>query len=158
MGRVHPKYSTPHVALIVQGIVSLVLIVLNFTASGGVQEAFQKMLSAAVVLQLIPFLYVFAALIKFAFRPVEGGRYGRGTLLFAGMAGLVTTILAIVVAYFPAKQITSVWKYELSMFGITFGFIALAVFFFYGYGRLKAPQSAPLKTTSSSRPEKVELS
>src|SRR5258707_3923718 len=66
MGKVHPKYGTPHVALIVQALVSLVLIVLNFTLSGGVQEAFQKMLSAAVVLQLVPFLYVFAALVKFA--------------------------------------------------------------------------------------------
>ena len=72
MGKVHPKYATPHVALIVQGIVSLILIVLNFTVSGGVQEAFQKMLSAAVVLQLIPFLYVFAALIKFAFTACGG--------------------------------------------------------------------------------------
>ena len=49
--------------------------------------------------------------------------------MFAGVAGLVTTMLAIVVAYFPAKQITSLWKYEVSMFGITLGFIALAVFF-----------------------------
>ena len=55
--------------LIVQGVVSLILIVINFTASGGVQEAFQKMLSLAVVLQLVPFLYVFAALVKFAFQP-----------------------------------------------------------------------------------------
>ena len=157
MGKVHPKYATPHVALIVQGVVSLILIVLNFTASGGVQEAFQKMLSAAVVLQLIPFLYVFAALIKFAFRPSEGGRYGKGTLLFAGVAGLITTVLGIVVAYFPAKQITSIWKYEFIMFGITLGFIALAVFFFYGYGRLKAPKSVPLKSASTS-PERIELS
>src|SRR5207237_6231131 len=76
MGKVHPKYLTPHVALIVQGLVSLLLIVINFTASGGVQEAFQKMLSCAVVFQLIPFLYVFAALVKFAWRvSLEGGRY-----------------------------------------------------------------------------------
>jgi len=137
-GKVHPKYSTPHVALIVQGIVSLILIVLNFTLSGGVQEAFQKMLSAAVVLQLVPFLYVFAALVKFAWRgSVEGGRYSRTTLMLSGIAGLVTTMLAIVVAFFPAKQITSLWKYEVSMFGITLGFMALAVFFFYGYGHLK---------------------
>ncbi len=140
MGRVHPKYGTPHVALIVQGIVSLILIVLDFTLSGGVQEAFQKMLSAAVVLQLIPFLYVFAALVKFAWRrSLEGGRYGRGTLMFAGVAGFVTTALAIIVAFFPAKQITSLWKYEVTMFGITLGFIALAVFFFYVYGHMKAP-------------------
>ena len=68
LGKVHPKYRTPHAALIVQAVVSLVLIVINFYASGGVQEAFQTMLSLAVVLQLVPFLYVFAALLKFAFR------------------------------------------------------------------------------------------
>ena len=138
MGKVHPRYSTPHVALIVQALVSLVLIVLNFTVSGGVQEAFQKMLSAAVVLQLVPFLYVFAALLKFAWRRTEGGRYGRGTLFFAGGAGFVTTLLGIVLAFSPAKQITSLWKYEAGMFGITLGFLALGTFFFFGYGRLKS--------------------
>jgi amino acid transporter len=152
MGRVHPRYATPHVALIVQGIVSLILIVLNFTLSGGVQEAFQKMLSAAVVLQLIPFLYVFAALLKFAWRGSrEGGRYSQRTLLFAGGAGLVTTTLAIIVAFFPAKQITSLWKYEVTMFGITLGFIALAVFFFFVYGRLK-PQAAQVETVGVAGP------
>jgi amino acid transporter len=152
MGRVHPRYATPHVALIVQGIVSLILIVLNFTLSGGVQEAFQKMLSAAVVLQLIPFLYVFAALLKFAWRGSrEGGRYSQRTLLFAGGAGLVTTTLAIIVAFFPAKQITSLWKYEVTMFGITLGFIALAVFFFFVYGRLKT-QAAQVETVGVAGP------
>ena len=145
MGKVHPKYSTPHVALIVQGIVSLILIVLNFTLSGGVQDAFQTMLSAAVVLQLIPFLYVFAALVKFASRDsLEGGRYGRGKLMFAGVAGLTTTVLAIVVAFFPPKQITSLWKYEVTMFGITLFFIGLAAFFFFVYGRRKVSQPVPL--------------
>jgi hypothetical protein len=43
------------------------------------------------------------------------------------------------------------------MFGITLGFIALAVFFFYGYGRLKAPKSVPLKAAATS-PERIELS
>ncbi len=146
LGKVHPKYATPHAALIVQAIVSLVLIVISFVASGGVQEAFQKMLSAAVVLQLIPFLYVFAALLKFAAREREKkGRYGKGLLVFAGASGLVTTILGIALAFFPAKQITSVWKYEAGMFGITLGFIAMAVFFFFVYGRLKQPQSPPVQ-------------
>ena len=141
MGKVHPKYKTPHVALIVQGIVSLILIVLNFTLSGGVQDAFQTMLSAAVVLQLIPFLYVFAALVKFARRDsMEGARYGRAKLMFAGVAGLTTTVLAIIVAFFPPKQITSLWKYEVTMFGITLFFVGLAAFFFFVYGRRKVAQ------------------
>ena len=143
LGKVHPEYATPHAALIVQGVISLILIVITFTASGGVQEAFQKMLSAAVVLQLIPFLYVFGALLKFAFRgDVREGRYGRTILLFAGAAGFVTTALGIILAFAPAKQITSLWKYEAGMFGMTLGFLALGAFFFFGYGRLKSSRAA----------------
>jgi len=136
LGKVHPRYATPYAALIVQAVVSLVLIVINFYASGGVQETFQTMLSLAVVLQLVPFLYVFAALLRFAFRDDLGdGRYGRGTLVFAGASGFLTTLLGIVLAFFPAKQITSVWKYEAKMFGFTVFFLALAAFFFFVYGR-----------------------
>jgi hypothetical protein len=69
--------------------------------------------------------------------------------MFAGGAGLVTTTLAIVVAFFPAKQITSLWKYEVSMFGITLGFIALAVFFFFGYSRLKTSEAVRVETDDS---------
>jgi amino acid transporter len=124
LGNVHPKYATPHAALIVQAVVSLVLVVINFYASGGVQEAFQKMLSLAVVLQLVPFLYVFAALLKFGVRkPFESRRYSRATLLFAGTAGLVTTTLGI----------------------------ALAVFFFFVYSRLKTPRVTAVKHAEAAR-------
>jgi amino acid transporter len=146
LGKVHPKYRTPYAALIVQAVVSLVLIVINFYASGGVQEAFQTMLSLAVVLQLVPFLYVFAALLKFAFGgDLSGGRYGRGTLIVSGFCGFVTTALGIALAFFPAKQITSVWRYEAKMFGFTLFFLVLAAFFFFVYGRLKEPQAAVVK-------------
>ena len=47
----------------VHASVSMALIVMNFIGAG-VQETFQKMLSLAVVLQLIPFLYMFSALLK----------------------------------------------------------------------------------------------
>lgn len=138
LGRVHPRYATPHAALIVQFVVSLGLCAINFAATGGVQEAFQTMLSLAVVLQLVPFVYVFAALLKFAFRePEPSGRYGRNVLIFAGASGLLTTILGIVLAFSPAKQITSLWRYEATMFGFTAFFVGLAAFFFFVYGRHK---------------------
>ncbi len=152
LGRVHPRYATPYAALIVQAIVSLILVVINFYASGGVQEAFQRMLSLAVVLQLVPFLYVFAALLKFALRrSLEGGRYGRETLLFAGSAGFVTTALGITLAFFPAKQITSLWKYEITMVGLTLLFLLLAVFFFFVYGRLKTTRAPKVEPVEAAR-------
>jgi amino acid transporter len=150
LGKVHPKYATPYAALIVQAIVSLVLVVINFAASGGVQEAFQTMLSLAVVLQLVPFVYVFAALLRFAFREGDGrGRYSRSVLILSGASGLLTTILAIMVAFSPAKQITSIWRYEAKMFGLTLFFIALAAFFFFVYGRRKMLQLVRVETDDS---------
>jgi amino acid transporter len=137
LGKVHPKYATPHAALIVQGIVSVCLVAMNFF-KGGVQEAFQKLLSLAVVLQLVPFLYIFAALLKFAWREqVTKGRYGRTTLVLAGLSGFVTTTLGILLVFFPAQQITSLGLYEVWMVGGTLFFIGLAAFFFFVYGRRK---------------------
>jgi amino acid transporter len=138
LGKVHPRYATPYAALIVHALVSLILVVVNFTAAG-VQETFQKLLSLAVVLQLIPFLYMFGALLKIATQPsFTKVQYGKPTLLFAGASGLVTTTLGIALAFFPAAQITSVLSYEVWMFGGTLLFVGLAAFFFFVYGRRKA--------------------
>jgi amino acid transporter len=140
LGRVHPQYRTPYAALIVHAAVSMILVIVNFTGAG-VQETFQKLLSLAVVLQLVPFIYMFGALLKIA--ADEGfvqGRYGRTTLFFAGSSGLVTTIAGIALAFFPAQQISSVLSYEVWMVGGTLLFIGLAAFFFFVYGRRKATQ------------------
>ena len=169
MGKIHPKYATPYAALIVHALVSMLLVVFNFSGGwlwnkfmrvsivwsairgvgsdparwlatdSGVQETFQKLLSLAVVLQLVPFLYMFGALLKIAFqRGFLKGHYSRPTLVLSGFFGLVTTILGIGLAFFPAQQITSLRSYETWMFGGTLAFIALAAFFFFIYGGRKA--------------------
>jgi amino acid transporter len=138
LGKVHPRYATPYAALIVHAVVSMILVIVNLTGAG-VQETFQKLLSLAVVLQLIPFLYMFGALLKIAAgASFAKGRYGRTTLYFAGVSGLVTTTLGIALAFFPAQQITSIVSYEVWMVGGTLLFIGMAAFFFYLYGRRKA--------------------
>ncbi|HTQ97193.1 MAG TPA: APC family permease [Candidatus Acidoferrum sp.] len=139
LGKVHPKYATPYAALIVHAGVSLILVIINFLSTGNVQASFQSLLSLAVVLQLIPFLYVFGAILKIAFnKKFEQQQYSRFTLIGAGTSGLATTIIAMVVAFFPAQQISSVFRYEVWMIGGTLLFIGLAAFFFYVYGRRKA--------------------
>ena len=168
LGRVHPRYSTPYAALLVHAAVSMVLVVLNFSgwwiwnkmiglsfvgyivhalgfaatnlsaSETGVQETFQKLLSLAVVLQLIPFLYIFGALLRIAFSDsFLKGRYRRTTLVLSGISGFVTTTLGITLAFFPAQQVTSILSYEIWMFGGTLFFIGLAAFFFFVYGRRK---------------------
>jgi glutamate:GABA antiporter len=142
MARIHPRYATPYAALIVHATVSMILVIMNF-ARGGVQETFQKLLSLAVVLQLVPFLYMFAALLKLAMsKGFVRGRYQKSTLIFAGVSGLLTTTLGIVLVFFPAQQISSLWSYEVWMFGGTLFFIGMAAFFFFIYGRRKTQQMA----------------
>jgi amino acid transporter len=143
LGRVHPKYATPYAALIVHAVVSLLLVLMNFAGSG-VQETFQTMLSLAVVLQLVPFLYMFGALLRFAMRYVPGqGVYSRTTLMLAGVSGLLTTALGILLVFFPSQTITSLKLYEVKMVGGTAFFIGLAWFFFFVYGRRKSLRQAP---------------
>jgi uncharacterized membrane protein HdeD (DUF308 family) len=69
-------------------------------------------------------------------------------LLFAGASGLLTTVLGIALVFSPAQQITSLWSYELWMFGGTLFFVGLAAFFFFVYGRHKATQDAGTGATS----------
>ena len=81
---------------------------------------------------------MFGALVKFAVtESAPKGQYGRATLFLAGTSGFLTTILGIALVFFPAQQITSLWQYEIWMFGGTLFFIGLAAFFFFVYGRRK---------------------
>jgi amino acid transporter len=172
LGKVHPRYTTPYAALIVQGMVSGLLVLGNFfgwwfwnklagvlglshglyLTPAGAGEVFQKLLSLAVVLQLVPFVYMFGALVKFAVMESKPqGQYGRLTLFVAGLSGFLTTILGIALVFFPAQQITSLWSYELWMFGGTAFFIGLAAFFFFVYGRHKAPKTVIAATVEAAR-------
>jgi glutamate:GABA antiporter len=152
LGKVHPRYTTPYPALILQGCVSAILVILNF-AIAGVQETFQKLLSLAVVLQLVPFVYMFAALVKFAVtESTPKGQYGRAAMFVAGLSGLLTTILGIALVFFPAQQISSLFWYEVWMVGMTLFAVGLAAFFFFVYGRRKAVRVLAVGTAVQAVP------
>lgn len=138
LGRIHPRYRTPYVALIVQATLSCLFAAMSFVGAT-VQEAYEIMLLLAVVLQLVPFLYMYAAVIRIAMRDDLGdGFYKRRTLQLAGISGLATTTIGIAVAFVPpSDRHESPWLFELKMLvGCAF-FVGLAVFFFCVYSRRK---------------------
>ena len=73
LGKLHPRFSTPYVALIVQTGISILFLAMSFIGAQ-VKEAFQTLLNLAVVLQLVPFLYMFAALDQAGFERFRAGR------------------------------------------------------------------------------------
>src|SRR5436190_2494053 len=56
LGRVHPRWHSPHVALVVCALLAAIFTALSLAGSS-VAEAYQVLLKAAVVIQLIPFVY-----------------------------------------------------------------------------------------------------
>jgi glutamate:GABA antiporter len=145
LGRIHPKYGTPFAALLVHVLISMALCVIFFGFSS-VEEAFQTMLSLAVVLQLIPYAYIFGALIKLAIgRPDGKGVYSRAVLIAAGVSGLVTTVLGILLQYFPPELVKSLRVYETEMMLGTVVFVGLAAYFFFVYGRRKSAETASIE-------------
>ena len=78
-GRLHPRYRTPHVALIVQGLAATVLFLASvFVSLGGgqttVQESYDIMVNLTILVYFVPYLYLFAAWI--ALRRSEAERSG----------------------------------------------------------------------------------
>ncbi|HUS67417.1 MAG TPA: APC family permease [Kofleriaceae bacterium] len=85
--RLHPRWGTPHVALIVQAIGGAIFVVLG-QAGTGVQGAYDALVGIGVISYFIPFLLLFAAMIKL----------GRGRPVGRALAGLGLTVTAISIA------------------------------------------------------------
>jgi amino acid transporter len=93
-GRVHPKWGTPHVALLTQAAIALVFVFLG-QAGTTVKGAYDVLVSMSVIANFIPFLLMFGALIKLDRKPVS---------IFLASLGFVTTTISIVLATIPAED------------------------------------------------------
>jgi amino acid transporter len=113
LGRVHPKWRTPYVALVTHAALSSVFIAMSFIGAG-VRDAYLTLLQLAVVLQLVPFVYLYLGLLRIAGKP--GGHYRNPLVLWlAGLAGLVATLLALATAFVPPTSVESPLQYEIKM-------------------------------------------
>src|SRR3989454_204942 len=104
-GRIHPKWRTPHVALLSLAVTIVICIFLG-QAGTTVRGAYEVLVSMTVICTLIPFLFLFASLIRLQ-REVAGPDVirvpgGRPVAVLAGVVGFTTTALSIVLAFFPA--------------------------------------------------------
>jgi amino acid transporter len=124
LGRIHPRWRTPYVALVTHAAASSVFIGMSFIEAG-VRDAYLTLLSLAVVLQVIPFVYLFLGLIRVAGQP--GGHYRSPLVLrLAGVAGLVATLVALATAFVPPSSVESPWQYEIKMIVGTVLFVGFA--------------------------------
>lgn len=105
--RVHPRFRTPWVAIVVYGLAGMLMAALG-QAGTSVRGAYDVMVSMTIITTFLPFLPLFAAMIWVQSRPagpevmrVPGKR--PAAVVLAAM-GFVTTTGAIVLSVFPAEE------------------------------------------------------
>jgi amino acid transporter len=94
-GRMHPRWGSPVAALLTQSGVAVIFI---FLGQGGssVKSAYEILVGSTVLITMIPFMLLFASAIKLY--------AGRWAISIVAAIGFVTTVVAAVLAVFPADD------------------------------------------------------
>jgi amino acid transporter len=146
-GKVHPTWRTPYISILWQGGLSLALLLasnINETTSG----AYQILVDAATILYFIPFLYMYAAVIKLAGRPdraadprsvlIPGGQLG---VWLAGGTGFVVTVGGIALSFVPPGSSSNKFLFTVKLVSGTVISVALGLILYYRGARAKARES-----------------
>ncbi len=103
-GRIHPKWGTPHISLIAQSISCVVFILMGQLGST-VHAAYELLVSMTIITTFVPYLFMFAALIRLQREPVETGVVripgGKPAAIGVGLLGFVATIAVIIGSAIP---------------------------------------------------------
>jgi glutamate:GABA antiporter len=143
-GKIHPKWKTPYVSILVQAGVSGIILLLSQIKSETVQAAYQMLIDAAIILYFIPFLYMFAAVVKLAARKdrktdehavlIPGGM--PGVWICAGL-GFAVVLIGIFVSLVPPGDITNRVMFEVKLVGGTLASIFLGLILYWRGARSK---------------------
>jgi amino acid transporter len=140
--KVHPKWQTPYVSILVQAVISGAILLLSQISETTV-SAYQILVDATNILYFIPFLYMYAAVIKLAYRPdretstaalIPGGKAG---VWFAGGLGFIIVLASIILSVIPPGETTNKLLFEIKLIGGTGFSLLLGVMLFVRGARTK---------------------
>lgn len=134
LGRVHPRWGSPWVALLVQGALTLGFIVATMWGST-VKEAYQVLLRSSVITTLIPFCHMFLGLVRLTDEPA----WKR----VAGVVGLLVSAVGMLAAFVPGDDVVNVASYEVKLLSGSLLPLAVgAVFFVQARRRSRMAEAA----------------
>ena len=143
-GKIHPRWKTPWISILVQAALSGIILLLSQIKSATAIEAYQLVVDAAIILYFIPFLYMFAAVIKLAYRKdrrtneqavlVPGGMPG---IWICGILGFAVILIGIIFSLVPPGDAASKLVFELKLVGGTFASILLGLALYWRGSRAK---------------------
>jgi len=143
-GKIHPRWKTPYISILVQAVISgIVLLIAQI--SENTRVAYQILVDAATILYFIPFLYMYAAVIKLYARAdrrenrsavlIPGGRAG---VCAAGGLGLLVVGVGIVLSFVPPGDTSNKFLFEAKLVAGTVLSVLLGLILYYRGSRLRS--------------------
>jgi len=119
--KIHHRWKTPHLAILLQGILSTVFIIMSFTGAS-VKEAYMVLLDMVIIIYFIPYLYMFGSLIALRRKGIKSQKAilipgGNTGAYLTAIVGFIATSLAIITAVIPSEAIKDIWLYEIKVIG-----------------------------------------
>ena len=106
-GRIHSRWKTPYVALIFYGLAGILFGVLS-QAGTSVKSTYDLLVSMSLITYFIPYLFVFAAMIRLQSRPAPADAIrlpgGKRVAIPLACVGFFSTTAAIILAAFPGEH------------------------------------------------------
>jgi amino acid transporter len=127
-GRVHPKWKTPYVAILVQAGLATVFLLLSVLGKGTtVEKAYLILLDTQLLIYFIPYVYLFVSFLIHRRTPappetvrVPGGVVGATAV---GLSGLAVTLFAMCVAMIPPGDDAQPGLFLTKVVGGALGFV-----------------------------------
>jgi amino acid transporter len=143
-GAIHPRYRTPWVSIAVYGMASLCVAILGQMGTT-VRGAYDVLVSMAVISYFIPYLLLFAAMIRLQNEPagpnVRRVPGKKPVAIALGVVGLTATAATIVLALFPGADQPNKVLAVVKVVGETLVLLGLGVAIFVA-GQRKARREA----------------
>jgi amino acid transporter len=146
-GKIHPKWKTPYISIIVQAVASGVVLILS-QINETTRVAYQSLVAITVILYFIPFLYMYAAVIKLAGRKdrlenehavmIPGGKIG--VWVTSGLA-FVVTFASIIFSIIPPGEAPNKVFFEVKVVGASLAAVAFGLGLYFRGARAKARES-----------------
>jgi len=144
-GRIHPRWRTPYISILVQAVLSGLILFLSQIKSHTVQAAYQFLVDATIILYFVPFLYMFAAAIRLYSRQdrrqnkeavlIPGGK--SGVWIVSG-TGFLIVLVGIFVSLVPPGDSVDKLGFELKLVGGTAGAMVIGLVLYWRGVRAKA--------------------
>jgi len=148
-GRVHPRWGTPYVAILVQAALSTIFLLVSVVGKGTtVEKAYLVLLDTMILVYFIPYCYMFLTFLVYGVgKRADGGNGAEPPrrpvrTLLVGVSGLAVTIFAMIVAVIPPPGTTEPWLLELKVLGGAAVFVAAGGLLYWRARRVAA--AAPL--------------